>query len=195
MLRVKATAYGAELYVYGTIEEGFDVDVIDALKRLKGKSITLRINSPGGLVDVALAAYSALRRHDGPVVTIVDSLAASAGSLLALVGSSRLTEPTGRWMIHQANVGLNGNATQLRKAAGVLDQYDDALAKLYSRVMKPGTNIAALMAAETWFNAEQAVAIGLATGITEAIRRPAANQARWSNASPQTLRVCKPWAM
>lgn len=195
MLKVKATGYGAEMFAYGTIEEGFDVDMIDALSKFSGKAITLRINSPGGLVDVAVAAYAALRRHNGPVITIVDALAASAGSLLAIAGSSRLTEPASKWMIHKALINTTGNSTDLRKAAGVLDQYDDAIATLYKRVMTPGTDIAAMMVNETWFTAEQAVAIGLATGITKAISLPAVKQARWSNASPKTLKVCKPWSM
>src|ERR1051326_8732232 len=62
--------------------------VVAALDANKGaKTINVRINSPGGDVDHALAIYNALVRSPAHVVVDVDGSAASAASLIAMSGN------------------------------------------------------------------------------------------------------------
>ncbi len=165
MVKIK----NGEIFVYGEIRENQDVELIDALSQFRGKPVVLRINSPGGLVDTALSMFYALKRHSGKVTTIVDSLAASAGSLIALGGSVRLTEPSARWMIHCSTISnISGNARDLTYAVELLREYDETMAEIYREHLKPGTDVMALMERETYFNARRAVEVGLSTGIVGA---------------------------
>jgi ATP-dependent protease ClpP protease subunit len=75
-----------EIFIYdeigpewaGMIDDGM---VIDALEQLNGKRALVRLNTPGGFMDVGVGIVNALRRYDGGVDTVVDSLAASMGTV------------------------------------------------------------------------------------------------------------------
>ena len=65
------------------------LDLLDQLAKKKNvRAVIVRINSPGGTTWGAQAIYDALRRVAGkkPVVTVMDSVAASGGYLVALAG-------------------------------------------------------------------------------------------------------------
>lgn len=169
MLKVNAKA--GEIFIYDTIGQDWfgggitAQSVIDALEELGGKRATVRINSPGGVADEGIAIYNALKRYEGGVDTVVDSIAASAASVIALAGESRITSSGARWMIHRAmTIGI-GNANEMRKTADVLDTYDKSLVEIYSAYLnKSEDEILDLLSAETWYRADEAVAAGLSTG-------------------------------
>ena len=65
------------------------LDLIDALARNRRvQAVIVRINSPGGTTAGSEALYRALKRLGGkkPVVTVMDSVAASGGYMVALAG-------------------------------------------------------------------------------------------------------------
>ena len=64
--------------------------------------ITCRINSPGGDLFEGVAIYNLLKSYGKPVNCIVDGMAASAASLIAMAGD-KVTMGTGTlMMIHEA---------------------------------------------------------------------------------------------
>lgn len=173
MLKVNAKA--GEIFIYDTIGQDWfgggitAQSVIEALDELGGKRATVRINSPGGVADEGIAIYNALKRYEGGVDTIVDSLAASAASVIALAGESRVTAKGARWMIHRAMTISVGNANDMRKNADVLDTYDKSLVEIYSEYMgKSEDEILDLLSAETWYRADEAISAGLSTGTGDA---------------------------
>jgi ATP-dependent protease ClpP protease subunit len=198
MLKVNASL--GEIYIYDTIGKdwfGGGIDskqVIDALNELGGKRALVRINSPGGVADEGIAIFNALKRYHGGVDTVVDALAASAASVIALAGESRLTAPGARWMIHRAMTVSVGNAEDMRKAADVLQAYDDSLVEIYSQYMPEGQDILALMTEETWFTSESAIEAGLSNGTVASVEMPAAMNAAWFKHVPEDL-VAAPMAM
>lgn len=136
--------------------------VISALRDYSGKVI-LRINSAGGSVDDAIAIYNALERHNGGVDVAVDSIAASSASFIAMVGESITMSTSAVMMIHSPWTIAMGNSTELRKTAELLDKYQDRIAGAYKKRLKiddEGMN--ALLAAETWYDAKEAITAGLA---------------------------------
>ena len=136
--------------------------VINAIRGYSGK-ITVRINSAGGSVDEAIAIYNALERHTGGVDVAIDSLAASAASYIAMVGESITISDGGMVMIHSPWTIAMGNSTELRKTADVLDKYEDRISAAYKKRMGIDDDaMKALLADETWYNATEAVAAGLA---------------------------------
>jgi ATP-dependent Clp protease protease subunit len=172
---LKVNAKAGEIYIYDTI--GADwfgggitaQSVINALDEVGAKTrVTVRINSPGGVADEGIAIYNALKRHEGGVDTVVDSLAASAASIIALAGENRATAKGGRWMIHRALTFAIGNANDMTKAAEILTTYDESLVSIYKDYMDADEDeIMQLLTAETWYTADAAIEAGLSTGKAE----------------------------
>lgn len=163
-----------EIYIYGPIGEGFFEDgitddlVIEALSSIGDKKAVVRINSPGGVADQGISIYNALRRHKPGVTTVVDSLAASAASVIAMAGERRITAKGGRWMIHQALTFALGNSSELRRTASVLDAYDRSLVEIYEDATGlAADDIFAAMQGETWYTAKEAIIAGLANEVSE----------------------------
>lgn len=172
---LKVNAKSGEIFIYDVIGEDWfgggitATSVINALDELKGKPAVVRINSPGGVADEGIAIYNALKRYEGGITTVVDSLAASAASIVALAGDTRETSAGGRWMIHRALAMAIGNANDMAKTADILTTYDKAIVEIYSKYMNvDATKIMDLMSAETWYTAEEAIAAGLSTASVEA---------------------------
>ncbi len=140
--------------------------------------VTIRVNSPGGSVFGAQAMVAAMRAHQEPITVQVDSLAASAASVIACEAAQLTMAPGAMLMIHKAWGMAIGNESDMRATADLLAKIDDQIAATYARRSdKDPEDFLALMAEETWFTAEEAVAAGLADAVlTENNQRP---QARW----------------
>lgn len=138
--------------------------IMEALTKIGADNrVTLRINSPGGSVDEGVAMFNLLRRHPGGVDTVVDSLAASMGSYLFLVGENRAVADNSRVMIHNPWTIAIGNAGELRDVADTLDKYSESMVPHYAQATGNELDtIREWMDAETWFTADEAVAHGFA---------------------------------
>jgi ATP-dependent protease ClpP protease subunit len=125
--------------------------------------ITLRINSPGGDVFAARTMAQAMREYDGAINVIVDGLAASAASIIAVSASNVRMAPGSMMMIHKAWSIAMGNSDDFMDVAGLVEKIDGTIADTYAAKGKGDKDrYAELMAAETWFTAEEAVEEGLA---------------------------------
>lgn len=171
-----------EILMYGPIGPDFwepenAITAKSVMEKLSGMSgdVTVRISSGGGDVYEGVDIMQALRNYDGEVTVIVESLAASAASFIAVGGADRvLMRPSSEMMIHRAWSLVEGNADDARKALGDLERQDNKLAAIYAG--KAGGEIQDwldAMSAETWYTAEEAVAAGLADAvITEKSEAP-----------------------
>jgi ATP-dependent protease ClpP protease subunit len=144
---------------------------IDKLKALGDvREISLRINSAGGDVFEAQAIYSYLRNHKAQKTVRVDGIAASAASLVAMVGDKVIMPSNALMMIHNPMSWTWGEASEMREAADILDKVRDTIAAVY--VAKTGLEydkIKAMMDEETWMTAEEALALGFCDETDEAI--------------------------
>lgn len=125
--------------------------------------IRLHINSPGGEVFEAVAISNLLRAHPARVVVVVDGIAASAASFIAVTADETIMAPHSELMIHDAWGVCVGNAAEMIAMAATLEGLSANIASMYAA--KAGGDIAtwrAAMTAETWYSAEEAVAAGLA---------------------------------
>lgn len=150
----------------------------------KNTTINLRINSPGGSVFAARSMEQALRDHKGKVIVHIDGLAASAATFIAMAGDEVIMSKGALFMIHKAWTGLWGNADDLRKEAELLDKIDGTLADTYAdKTGKSVDQVAAWMAAETWFTSAEALEQGFATSIAESEAKAGAwNLSAYANA-------------
>ncbi len=162
----------ADLYIYDEIMPHWMAEflggvsaegLIQQLNEISASSINVRINSPGGAVFEAIAIYNALVSHSATINVYVDSLAASAASVIAMAGDKITMMVGSQLMIHDAMGVEMGNAAELREFADFLDKQSDNIASIYAE--KSGgkaEDFRALMLAETWMFPEEAVELGLA---------------------------------
>lgn len=142
-------------------------DAVDGLGDIS--EIRLLINSPGGDVFDGVAIMNILSAHPARVVAVVQGLAASAASFIAVGADELVMNPGSMLMIHDASTGVYGWASDLREMADLLDQISDNIASLYAR--KAGADAAtwrARMKDETWYTADEALAAGLADAVAPA---------------------------
>lgn len=145
----------------GLSAKGFAAQLSDVRGPLE-----VHINSGGGDVFDGLAIKNALEAHAAPVTTIVDGIAASIASVIAMAGTERVMMPGSMLMIHDALSYAGGNAAELTKMAQTLDEVSDNLAGVYARAAGGlPEQWRAAMKEETWYTADQAVTAGLATRV------------------------------
>lgn len=161
-----AADQAAVLSLFGDV--GWEITpagVAAELKKLSANQpVTISINSYGGDALAGIAIHNMLARHAGPKTVIVEGIAASAASLIAMAGDRIVMPGNAFLMIHEAWGGALGDAETMRQQADVLDQISAAYRRTYAgKSGKTEEAVAALMSAETWFDAETAVAEGFAS--------------------------------
>ena len=148
---------------------------IEELSNISGP-LEVHLNTPGGEVFDGIAIYTALKNRQG-VTVIIDSLAASIGSVIAMGADpgQLFIEPNARMMIHDGFAMAAGNADELEQMVAQLHDASDNIAGIYAeRTGQPATQWRSLMKATTWYSAEDAVAAGLA----DKVKGKITNQAR-----------------
>jgi ATP-dependent protease ClpP protease subunit len=162
-----------EVVLYGSVGASFwDEEFFTAKQvrdEIKGKTgpLTVRINSGGGIATEGQAIYTALRDHPGEVTVVVDGVAASAASLIAMAGD-KIVMRRGAWMLIHDPAQLfgygRGTADDHRELAGYLDAVGDAYAEVYAaRSGMERDEARAIMRRETVYVGAAAVEAGFAT--------------------------------
>lgn len=144
-------------------------DFIAQAKQVPGaQPLRVRINSTGGNIFDALAMYNWLRSR-GNVETVVDGLAASSASLVAMAGDKRTMPQCAYLMVHNPWSGAVGNGDQLRAQADLLDQFAGVFADIYAKVTGLAKDaVKKLMDAESWIVGSDALKDGWVTDLTDA---------------------------
>lgn len=128
--------------------------------------ITVWLNSPGGDVFAAAQIYNMLRGYRGNVTIKIDGIAASAASVIAMAGNTVLVSPVAMMMIHNPATLAIGNAKDMERAIGMLNEVKESILNAYEG--KTGLSrirLSHMMDDETWFNARKAVELGFADKI------------------------------
>jgi ATP-dependent protease ClpP protease subunit len=167
---------GTDILLYGTVgldwcNEGFTaMDVIAALTTLGPDTpVTVRINSGGGYAFEGLAIYAALSAHRGRVTCIVDSIAASAASIIAMAGDETIMRVGSMMMVHDPAMITCGDRAEHLDNAEMLGKLGDSLAAVYAaKTKRTPAECRATMVAETWLTAGEAVALGFADALAPA---------------------------
>ena len=139
-------------------------DVRRELDAITASNITVRLNSPGGDVFDGIAIYNDLLGHDANVNIEITGLAASAASIIAMAGDTVRIAQSAFIMVHNAWGVVFGNKHDMNEFADVLARIDESLAKVYAARTDDLdlSEIVAMMDAETWLSAEDAIADGFA---------------------------------
>ena len=177
---VTAKADGStRIDLYDVIDDYFGVSAtafVSALNSIKSGDIALHVNSPGGDVFAARAMVAAIAAHPSNITAYVDGLAASAASYVALACDSVVMQTGSMLMVHCASCLVWGNSAEMKEMCALLDKIDVSIAADYARKTgKPAQEMMALMRAETWLTADEALDIGFANSIVENKKGKASN--------------------
>lgn len=156
-------------------DDGFThAEVVSALSGLDG-DIKVILNSGGGIASEGAAIHAALKAHPGNVTVEVVGIAASAASLLAMAGDTVTMASGSVLMIHDPMNITIGNSDDHSRTIGELEAYATAYAKVYAaKSGKTAAECRAIMKAETWMEADAAIAAGFADGETTAGKKATA---------------------
>jgi ATP-dependent Clp protease protease subunit len=176
---VKAEASNeATVYIYDAIvSDQFEAEYwggicpqnfVPEFMAIEAATIHVHINSPGGDVFAGQTIASAFRNHKAKIIAHIDGICASVATVIACACDEVVMAKGAMYMIHNSWTIALGDRNDLREQATLMEQIDGNMADQYAaRTGMKATDCAALMDAETWMNAEDAVAKKFADRIDE----------------------------
>ncbi len=171
--KLRLTGYVGEYYY----DDGFtSSDVIVALSQIDGESeLDVHLNSAGGVATEGAAIHALFSARPGITNIVIEGIAASAASLIAMAGATVTMTAGSVMMIHDPSGFTFGNSSEHSKTIEALE----ALATSYARVYaaKSGQSVEdcrEIMKAERWFTPDQAVAEGFADATATDKAKPVA---------------------
>lgn len=161
----------SEILLYGPIagesswwgDEVTPRSFAEDLESLGGKDVIVRINSGGGDVFAAHAIHNQLVAYKGKVTVVIDGLAASAATIIAVAGDRIIMPSNALFMIHNPAIGLSDyyGTDELLKAAEALNTIKGSIVAAYRKRCKASAEeLAAMMDAETWMGAAECLEKG-----------------------------------
>lgn len=177
---MSVTVSGSEIVLIGTVGDmyggwGFEdcftaSGVIAALAQIgHNNDVVIRINSGGGIATEGSAIHAALARHAGKKTVVIEGIAASAASIIAMAGDDVSFALGAIMMIHLPAGYTVGTVADHEMQIQALTALGSAMASIYAA--KSGRSSAeclADMTAETWMTAEEAIAKGYADRVETA---------------------------
>ncbi|MEO1733183.1 MAG: head maturation protease, ClpP-related [Pseudomonadota bacterium] len=166
-----------EIYLDGTVGEDFwggecitAAGVRDAISGLTG-DLTVYLNSGGGSVFEGISVYNLLKDYDGNVRIVVQGIAASIASVIAMAGDDIVMGDGAMMMVHDpASFWTDGRGTENDHmlTAKSLGKAANSMAKLYAkRTGLPVDEVRDIMKSETWMDGDDAVDMGFATELAQ----------------------------
>lgn len=166
----------AEILIYGPIaaerswfgDEATPQQFAQDLNELGGRDVTVRINSGGGDVFAAHAIHNLLKSYNGRITAVIDGLAASAATVVAVAADKIIMPSNSLMMIHDPVIGLSGYypAAELSKLVEALATIKTSIIAAYRKRCKVSDEeIEKMMANETWMGATECKEKGFADEI------------------------------
>lgn len=168
----------AEIYISGQIVDdetgglitdwgnpaGYEwpANIKEQLDGLKGKDLTIYINSEGGSVPAGVAMASMLKRHDGKTTAVVDGWCCSIATQIFFSCQERKIPENAYLMIHKPTITASGDADELKRVADILDTIQEGLETSYNAAALPEVTAEAIhemVNAETWLTGRDAATL------------------------------------
>ena len=175
IINLKRTGAGhAEILLMGEIgweseAESF-INQLHALENDGVTSFTVRINSYGGDVFQGMTIYNALAEREATV--IIEGIAASIASVIALAGKRVEMQKNGFLMIHNPATLAFGDQNDMEAAREQLDRVKQTIMDIYTaKTGQSAADISAMMDRETWLTADAALEAGFVDAVIEPPKR------------------------
>ena len=116
--------------------------------------------------------YNAIMQHEGEVTIHIDTIAASIATVIACAADKVIINSNAKYMIHRCWTVAMGNCKDFRSTADVMELMDKDIAASYSeRTGKEEAELLAMMDAETWMDADEALAQGFVDSVYKVERK------------------------
>jgi ATP-dependent protease ClpP protease subunit len=164
-----------KIYFYSTVSRpkilklNKSISNISAALEIRGKTyshapgrIQLHINSYGGSVFAALAAVDYIRTSEVPIDTVIEGCAASAATLISVVGSRRRIHKNACMLIHQLSGHMWGKFEEMKddmENSQLLMKKIKNIYKEYARI--PDDVLGDILKRDLWWDAEMCLNYGL----------------------------------
>lgn len=187
----------SEILIYGYIGKWEDVDYKGFRTSFqnilaKNKDVTIRIHSGGGSVYEGLAIYDLMRSSDANITVIVEGMAASMASAIALGGDVIKMTENAFFMMHPPSSGQWGDKTAMQSTVNQLEQCEKRLIEIYKERttadesvildwMKPNQ--------DTWIDSENCLKMKICDEVIKPTknRQHQAKMADMANKSPEEI--------
>jgi ATP-dependent protease ClpP protease subunit len=167
------TPIKGEIRMYAPFGRSFDGITPDAMQAAldslgQVSQLDIYIDSDGGSVSDGVGIYNILKRHPAKKKVIIDGLAASIASYVAMVGDEIVMTSNSQFMIHKAWGVVAGDDDIFLSMARALANASEIIRDAYAAKtkMKPDA-VYDLMKAETWMKAPQALKLGFVDSIEQ----------------------------
>lgn len=138
------------------------INQTNLLKTKAPGNIYLHINSYGGSVFAGLSAVDTIQSSSVPVCTLVEGCAASAATLMSIVGTRRAIRKNSFMLIHQLSSGMWGKYEEQKDQMQNNDLLMEVIKGLYEKHTKiPKKKLREILKRDVWFDAETCLEYGL----------------------------------
>ena len=199
----------AEVYMYGVIGAGLDIDTnvvvaeIEKLRQQGCRNFRFYVNSEGGEVVQGCALFNYLDRTDIDVEWVIDGLAASMMAMLITNPRHKVTAAKyAKLMYHRVQGSVYGNSAEVRSMAEMIDKFETSLIEMMARRMNEPVDQVRLEffsdGLDHWMTAEEARKRGLVDSVIDGrnIAEPASDiksaKAVFDFYNKQLLNIIKP---
>lgn len=126
------------------------------------KNLWLHITSYGGCLFSCFRAIDAIMQSLIPIYTIIDGYAASAGTLMAVVGKKRFMAPNSYMLIHQLSAGAVGTFWEIKDEYNNLEMMMNDIYNIYLSHSKLNREeLEAYLAHDSWWKLDKCIECGL----------------------------------
>lgn len=130
--------------------------------------VHIRLNSYGGSCNAAVRMFDDVRAYPGSVRITVSGTAASAATVLAMAADRLKMTPGSLWMIHDPSVVAWGNERELMDSIRLLQACKESILNVYQRRCRQSRQeVAAMMSATSWMDAQSALQYGFIDAVAE----------------------------
>lgn len=177
----KIEKYDNHVYFYSEVsrESIFDLNML--LKEVEEENIItanklnidpipiyLHINSYGGSVFAGFAAIDMIISCKVPVYTIIEGCAASAATMMSIVGAKRFIRPNSYMLVHQLSSGCWGKMNEIEDEYENLKELMKNIKRIYEQYAKiPKKDLTDVLKHDLWWNPEKCMSYGLVDELWE----------------------------
>lgn len=203
-------AYDNHVYFYADVTPDRCLELLQRLREVDGRlaseqanrlpyqsppvPIILHIHSYGGEAHIALAVADQVRQLRSQVISIVEGVCASAGTLISMACHTRLISPNSMMLIHQFSSWLLGTYEEMVDGMKYADRLMAILVNFYTGHSKmTPEQTADVLKRDSWFTAGEAESLGLVDGILQQPGQTAVTpREQPTPQTPPTMRQGKP---
>lgn len=132
------------------------------IKNLTYNPLYLFIQSYGGSLLPTFSAIDTIKKSTIPIYTVVDGYAASAGTLMSVVGKKRFIKPNAYMLIHQLSSSASGKMNEIADDFENCSLHMEHLKRIYFEHTKISEEeIDEILSHDKWWPAEKCIEYGL----------------------------------